>query len=139
MVVWAARIGLFGPLGAGGGAPFRWYQGDWDQLPDSLIESDVGVDQVSAYRGFAYLVIENFNISKYGGIPTFSALVENMDYVTLEEIADHLCDRVDVEPGDRDFSVFTSEQVRGLYVGQPQSPRQTLEIAATPYGAASPP
>lgn len=114
---------------------FRWYDGAWDQLPDSLIEADVGVDQVSAYRGFAYVVVEGFNISKYGGIPTFSALVENMDYGTLEEIADHLCDRVDVEPGDRDFSVFSAQQVRGLYVGQQQSPRQTLELAAMPYAA----
>lgn len=121
--------------GALGNGSFRWYVGDWDQLPDSLIEADVGVDQVSAYRGFAYLVIESFNISKYGGIPTFSALVENMDFQTLEEIAEHLCDRVDVEPGDRDFSAFSSEQVRGLHVGQPQSPRQTLETAATPYAA----
>jgi len=129
--VWRA---MFSVLRSTNGT-FRWYAGDWDQLPDSLIESDVGAGQVPAYRGFAYVVIEGFNISKYGGIPTFSALVENMDYTTLEEIADHLCDRVDVEPGDRDFSVFASQEVRGLIVGQQQSPRQTLELAALPYGA----
>lgn len=126
---------MSGTVGAGGGASMRWYEGNYDQLPDSLIQSDVGAANAPAYRGMALLVIENFNISKYGGVPTFLATVENMDYDDLAEIAGHLCDRVGIEPQDRDFSVFNGEQVRGLIVQQPQAPRQTLEVAAVPYMA----
>ena len=126
---------LSGTVGAGGGASMRWYEGNYDQLPDSLIQTDVLAANAPAYRGFALLVIENFNISKYGGIPTFVATVENMDLTELGEIADHLCERVGIEPGDRAFSVFDGEQIRGLIVNQIQSPRQTLEIASTPYQA----
>lgn len=126
---------ISGSVGAGGGAAMRWYEGNYEQLPDALIEADVGADTVPAYRGWAYLVIENFNLSKYGGIPTFTATVENIDLTELGEIAEHLADRVGIEPGDRDFSVFDGEQVRGLIVNQVQSPRQTLEMASLPYRA----
>jgi hypothetical protein len=141
IVIWGHHLtpdqvaALGGQMGAGGGASMRWYQGNYDQLPDSLIEADVGAGNAPAYRGYAYLVIENFNISKYGGVPTFLATVENVDYDDLAEIANHLCERVGIEPGDRDFSVFDGQAVRGLIVQQPQAPRATLELAALPYAA----
>src|SRR5262249_18168686 len=47
----------------------------------------------------------------------------------------HLSERVGIEPGDRDFSVFNGQTVRGLIVKDPQAPRQTLEFAAMPYKA----
>jgi len=130
-----AGLLLLASIAGGGGSSMRWYPGDYEQLPDPLIEADVGVGNAPAYRGWAYLVIENFNISKYGGVPTFLILCENADIDSLSEVANHLCERVEVEPGDRDFSVFNGQQVRGLIVQQPQSPRQTLELAATPYKA----
>ena len=126
---------MSGSLGAGGGTSMRWYTGNYDQLPDSLIEADVGAGNAPAYRGYAILVIENFNLSKHGGVPTFLATLENMDYDDLAEIADHLCERVGIEPGDKDFDVFDGENVRGLIVAQTQAPRQTLELAGTPYQA----
>lgn len=132
----ASMVGtISGTVGAGGGASMRWNEGNWEQLPDALLEADVGADTVPAYRGWAYLVIENFNLSKHGGIPTFTATLENMDLTELGEIADHFADRVGIEPGDRDFSLFDGEQVRGLIVNQIQAPRQTLEMASMPYQA----
>lgn len=125
---------LSGSTGAGGAA-MRFYEGNYDQLPDALIQSDVGAGNAPAYRGFAYLVIENFNISKYGGVPTFLATVENVDHQKLDTIANHLCERVGIEPGDRDFSPFVGQTVRGLMVQEPQAPRQTLELASIPYKA----
>ncbi|MGH9769560.1 MAG: phage tail protein, partial [Blastocatellia bacterium] len=125
---------LSGSTGAGGAA-MRFYEGNYDQLPDALIEADVGAGNAPAYRGFCYLVIENFNISKYGGVPTFLATLENADFTDLDQIADHLCERVGIEPGDRDFSAFDGRNVRGLIVNDTQAPRQTLELAAMPYSA----
>jgi hypothetical protein len=121
-------------MGAGG-ASMRWYVGDYDQLPDALIEGDVGAGSAPAFRGYAYLVIENFDISKYGGVPTFLATLENMDVVTLADIANQFCERVNIEPQDKDFSVFDAQAVRGLIVQSPTAPRQTLEIAGSPYQA----
>lgn len=121
-------------MGAGG-ASMRWYVGDYDQLPDSLIEGDVGAGNAPAFRGIAYLVIENFDISKYGGVPTFLANLENMDITTLEELADSYCERVGVEPQDKDFSAFANQTLRGLIVQNPTAPRQTLEISGAPYQA----
>ncbi len=47
------------------GAALRLYSGSYDQLPDSLIQANVGAANTPAYRGRALAVIQNFNISKY--------------------------------------------------------------------------
>jgi hypothetical protein len=52
--------------GAESGAQLRFYPGSEDQLPDPLIESYMGVGNVPAYRGTAYLVLENFPVEKDG-------------------------------------------------------------------------
>lgn len=117
------------------GAILRWYDGTYEHLADPLIQADVGAENAPAYRGRAGLVIENMNISKYGGIPTVLVIAENQDIQTLEELAHDLCERVGIEPQDRDFSDLVDQRVRGLIVNQPQSPRQTLEYAGLPYNA----
>ncbi|MBL0419749.1 phage tail protein [Ramlibacter sp. AW1] len=52
--------------GADAGAVLRFYPGRDDQLPDPLIESYLGVGNVPAYRGTAYLVLEHFPLKKDG-------------------------------------------------------------------------
>jgi len=52
--------------GEDSGAVIRFYNGAEDQLPDPLIESYEGVGNVPAYRGTAYLVVENFPVAKDG-------------------------------------------------------------------------
>jgi putative tail protein len=52
--------------GADSGATLRWYSGTEVQLPDALIESYEGVGNVPGYRGYAYLVLENFPLAKDG-------------------------------------------------------------------------
>ena len=44
----------------------RVYRGSEDQLPDSLIEADKGVGNVSAHRGMAYVVFEKFQLADFG-------------------------------------------------------------------------
>jgi len=124
-----------GTIAGGGGASIRFYEGNYEQLPDPLIEADKGAGEVPAYRGWAYCVIENFNLSKYGGVPTFLFTTENVDICSLADLADDLCERAGIEPGDRDFSPFDSQSLSGLIVQQPQAPRETLELASTPYAA----
>lgn len=48
------------------GLRFRFYPGDEEQLPDSLIEADRGVGQVPAHRGTCYIVFDNLQLTDYG-------------------------------------------------------------------------
>ncbi|KIC22640.1 baseplate multidomain protein megatron [Leisingera sp. ANG-Vp] len=49
------------------------YKGGMDQLPDPVIEAIEGAGQVPAYRGTAYVVMENLELSRFGNrVPQFS-------------------------------------------------------------------
>jgi hypothetical protein len=51
----------------------RLYKGRRDQLPDPLIEAVEGAGQVPAYRGTAYVVFEDLDLTPYGNrVPQFS-------------------------------------------------------------------
>jgi hypothetical protein len=62
----------------------RFYDGAEDQLPDPLMESHLGAGNVPAYRGYAYIVIENFDVSKSDGnrIPFLTIEVGQKDTST---------------------------------------------------------
>ena len=52
---------------------YRLYKGTEDQNPDPTIESYEGVGSTPAYRGLAYVVIEDFPLANYGNrIPNFT-------------------------------------------------------------------
>jgi hypothetical protein len=52
---------------------YRFYRGSQEQMPDHLIESYEGKGQTPAYRGIAYLVIEDFSLQEFSNhIPTFT-------------------------------------------------------------------
>jgi hypothetical protein len=46
------------------GGQVRFYLGTEDQMPDPLIEADMGVGFTPAYRGTAYIVLEDFPLDK---------------------------------------------------------------------------
>lgn len=51
----------------------RVYNGSPDQLPDPVIEAIEGAGKVPAYRGTAYVVLENLGLAPFGNrIPQFS-------------------------------------------------------------------
>ncbi len=51
----------------------RLYKGSDSQLPDGKIEAVEGAGQAPAYRGIAYVVIEDLDLSAYGNrVPQFS-------------------------------------------------------------------
>ena len=55
------------------GLNMRIYRGTEDQLPDPLIEAIEGSGTVPAYRGTAYVVIEDLQLESYGNrVPQFS-------------------------------------------------------------------
>lgn len=51
---------------------FAFYQGTPDQLPDPTMEAALGVGNVSAYRGYSYIVFTDIPLQDYGNrIPSF--------------------------------------------------------------------
>ena len=51
----------------------RVYNGTEEQLPDPLIEANVGISFAPAYRGIAYVILEDLELSAYGNrVPQFS-------------------------------------------------------------------
>ncbi|WIY53677.1 glycoside hydrolase/phage tail family protein [Devosia sp. YIM 151766] len=68
------RIWADGQLLDTRGLNLRFYHGDEEQLPDSLIEAVQGPGNAPAYRGLCYLVVENLPLSRFGNrIPQLSA------------------------------------------------------------------
>ena len=68
------RIWTDGQLLDTRGLTLRFYHGDEDQMPDSLIEAVQGAGNAPAYRGLCYLVVENLPLSRFGNrIPQLSA------------------------------------------------------------------
>lgn len=60
----------------GKASSMRVYLGDETQLPDPTIEAHVGVGNTPAYRGYAYIVFPNFNLSDFGNrIPNITVEV----------------------------------------------------------------
>ena len=58
------------------GLTFRLHRGTEGQLPDPLISAIEGVEEAPAYRGTAYVVFENLDLTPYGNrIPQFNVEV----------------------------------------------------------------
>ncbi len=57
---------------------YRIYKGDEEQLPDSFIEGFEGIGNTPAYRGLAYVVVEDFPLAAFGNrIPNFTFEVKH--------------------------------------------------------------
>lgn len=115
--VWADADQLDLSLGT-----YRVYKGYEDQLPDTFIESFEGVGSTPAYRGMAYVVIEDFPLADYGNrIPNFTfevkRTVRTPDYngLATEEMVDGMI----MIPGAGEFVYDTNiqYQIPGEAVG----------------------
>ncbi len=92
---------------------WRVYKGDEQQLPDHLIEAHIGVGKTPAYRGLAYIVIENFPLAEYGNrIPNFTFEVKRRAKVshlpTVEDMLKAIC----IIPGSGEFVYDTKLQYK---------------------------
>ncbi len=52
--------------------PGKVYRGTQAQMPDVTMEAVLGVGNVPAYRGLAYIVIKDFDLGTSGAVPNFS-------------------------------------------------------------------
>jgi hypothetical protein len=121
------------------GAAIRFYEGNETQTPDSLIQADVdgrlGSGSTPAYRGQAYVVLENFEITKYGSIPNFTFLVYNKKLQSLKAIGEDYLTRVGTPASDMALAPVDHLNVRGYVMAQRQSARAVLETLGRLYNA----
>jgi len=78
--MWAGpdkRLIWDGTSGTSEGGTVRVYTGSDSQLPDPLIESNLGLGNVPAYRGTAYVVFENFPLANDGNRLPFLTIEVN--------------------------------------------------------------
>jgi len=128
------------------GATFRFYSGTATQPPDPVLEvyyqklfptqHAAGKDVTPAYRGDSYMVIENFNLSKFGRIPTFRPKVSNKNIQIASTVLTDLATRVGLESGDVVVSAVsgTDYTVRGLPVFNRDGAQAALDTLQLAYG-----
>ncbi|MBR9764667.1 MAG: host specificity protein [Rhodobacteraceae bacterium] len=91
----------------------RVYRGSEDQLPDPKMEAVEGAGQVPAYRGTAYLVLEDLALDRFGNrIPQFSFEVLRPAPLALEGAGDepaHAIRGVALMPGSGEYALATSQ------------------------------
>lgn len=95
---------------------YRLYKGTETQEPDPFIESFEGIDKTPAYRGLAYVVIEDFPLADYGNrIPNFS--FEVVRKIRMPDSSDAVEDQVTgmvMIPGSGEFVYDTIIQQKQL-------------------------
>ena len=66
------------------------YYGSDTQLPDPVIEAELGIGEVPAYRGVCYIVLEELDLTEWGNrIPSISAeVIENGTYGVPNRISE---------------------------------------------------
>ncbi len=113
----------------------RLYTGTEDQLPDPLIEALEGAGQVPAYRGIAYLVIEDLELGEFGNrVPQLSfEVIRAVQADMPQTVSDHV-QAVALMPGSGDFALATSP----VYVRDFQFSLSLLKPDETPMNLNTP-
>jgi GTA TIM-barrel-like domain/Putative phage tail protein len=88
------------------------YRGDMDQLPDPLMEAVEGAGEVPAYRGTAYVVMENIALEAFGNrVPQFSFEVvrpEQKDSPEYDLDLGQLVSGVALMPGTGEYALAST-------------------------------
>ncbi|MDO9524452.1 MAG: glycoside hydrolase TIM-barrel-like domain-containing protein, partial [Gemmobacter sp.] len=94
-----------------GSLDLRVYTGTEDQLPDPKIEAVEGLGNAPAYRGVAYVVIEDLDLSRFGNrVPQFSFEVIRPVQALSAEISDLRSSvrAVALMPGTGEYALATT-------------------------------
>lgn len=96
---------------AANASSYRLYKGSETQNPDPTIESFEGVDKTPAYRGIAYIVVEDFPLAVFGNrIPNFTFEVRKTTAgsAPMEDLVKSLV----IIPGSGEFVYDTTIQYK---------------------------
>lgn len=117
------------------------YTGTNAQNVDATIEGIVGAGEAPPYRGVCYSVFKDLKLKHFGnGIPKFRALLATSSAaVTVADVIDDLCERIELENQDRgldgftikrDTSGVTSKTVRGFTLREPHALEALQNLSA---------
>ncbi|WP_394196586.1 baseplate multidomain protein megatron [Litoreibacter albidus] len=93
----------------------RVYRGTKDQQPDPVMSAIEGVGHVPAYRGLAYVVIEDLDLSEFGNrVPqlTFEVIRPSRAKGVSEPLVSDLVEAVALMPGSGEFALATTPVYR---------------------------
>ncbi len=88
----------------------RLHKGGEDQLPDSLIEAVEGGGRAPAFRGTAYVVVEDLDLTPFGNrVPSLSfEVVRTLDLAGEVPAASRLIEGVALVPGTGEYALATT-------------------------------
>nr|WP_319948795.1 glycoside hydrolase/phage tail family protein [uncultured Shimia sp.] len=117
----------------------RVYKGEREQLPDPLIEAVEGTGSVPAYRGTAYVVMENVQLAQFGNrIPQFSFEVVRpapKDLAASEGEIAHAVRAVALMPGTGEYALATTPVHYSNGPGQNWSANENTPSGETDFRA----
>ncbi|SPF76586.1 hypothetical protein ALP8811_01594 [Aliiroseovarius pelagivivens] len=88
----------------------RVYKGSESQLPDPKIEAVKGAGKAPAYRGIAYVVIEDLDVSQFGNrVPQFSFEVFRPEQPNQDKEVARGTQAVALIPGTGEYAMATSK------------------------------
>ncbi|MCG9891083.1 MAG: phage tail protein [Thermosynechococcaceae cyanobacterium MS004] len=117
----------------------RVYRGTETQMPDPLIQGKVGIEDTPAYRGLAYLVLDNLPLADYGNaFPAISAEVVQAGQVMtsgaiapaavpLASVIQEICEQVGFQPAELDLDEL-DEQVKHFWVNTASPAAEHLSV-----------
>ena len=112
----------------------RVYTGTMDQLPDPVMEAIEGAGQVPAYRGTAYVVMEDLQLEGFGNrVPQFSFEVIRGEQPGSEFYVDdpeHEARAVAMIPGAGEYALATSQ----VYLKTEFGARRIANLNAVAHG-----
>ena len=130
-------------------ATWRVYRGTEDQVPDPLIEAVEGTGAVPAYKGVAYVVLEDLDLAEFGNrIPQFNfEVIRHVPEVGQDAPPDPFRDMkgVALVPGSGEYALATTPVTYKIEKGVTRSAnvntaggRSDFDIAIDHLGAEMP-
>ena len=96
----------------------RVYTGSEDQLPDPKIEAVQGAGQAPAYRGIAYVVFEDLDVTKFGNrIPQLNFEVIRPELAAQDGEIARGTQAVAIMPGSGEYALATTQVTRSTAPG----------------------
>lgn len=105
-----------------------FYDGAEDQEPSSIQESIIGEGDVPAYRGLAYMEIQNLTLDDFGNaMPQFQFIIEPETSLTVDTLIARLLSRAGMASSLYTIDAAVNDSVLGMVIPGPVPLRGVLE------------
>ena len=111
---------------------FRLNHGEDDQQPDAIIEAEMGAGQTPAYRGLAYIVFQNFDLTPFGNRIPQLAFEVFCPTQSTQTSAD-LVQAVTLLPGATEFGYHPEPHIQVLGIARARGENLTAARSRTDW------